>query len=126
MKQYNIYAGLGGSFGGAHYQYTALCMTLEEAIDEAYECACEEYEQHARLRRLPSWEDAVQEYCEDNGLAEENITDEDSQDIEEYYNDSREDWLDYRVVPTDEDDIDEEDLILGYVIEDDSTSQTNS
>lgn len=128
MKQYNIYAGLGGSFGGANYQYTTLCETEDEALDEAYKCACEEYEQYEGLYELPSWEDATREYCEELGISQEELkdTDEESLAIEEYYNETRENWLAYHIVPTEEDDIDQEDLILGYVFEDDSSSQTDS
>lgn len=128
MKQYNIYAGLGGSFGGANYQYTTLCETEDEAFDEAYERACEEYEQYEGLYGLPGWEDATREYCEELGISQEELedTDEESLAIEEYYNEARENWLAYHIVPTEEDDIDQEDLILGYVFEDDSSSQTDS
>ena len=126
MKQYNIYAGLGGSFGDANYQFTTLCETEDEALDEAFESACEKYEQYAGLHGLPDWEDAVLEYCENNNLSEDELTDEDSQEIEECYNDARESWLDYYVVATDKDGIDQNDLIIGYPVEDDSSSQTDS
>lgn len=126
MKQYNIYAGLGGSFGGANYQFTTLCETEDEALGEAFESACEEYEQYSGLHGLPGWEDAVHEYCENNNLSEDELTDEDSQEIEECYNDTRESWLDYYVVATDKDGIDQNDLIIGYTVEDDSSSQTDS
>lgn len=126
MKQYHIYAGLGGSFGGANYQFTTLCETEGEALDEAFESACEKYEQYAGSLGLLGWEDAVREYCENNNLSEDELTDEDSQEIEECYNDARESWLDYYVVATDKDGIDQNDLIIGYTVEDDSSSQTDS
>lgn len=34
--KYKIYAGLGGSFGGATYQYTDEFRTEEDALDTAY------------------------------------------------------------------------------------------
>lgn len=126
MKQYNIYAGLNGSFGGANYQFTTLCETEDEALGNAFESACEEYEQYSELHRLPGWEDAIREYCEDNNLSEDELTDEDSQEIEEYYNDARESWLNYYVVETDKDGIDQNDLIIGYTVKDGSSSQTDS
>lgn len=128
MKQYNIYSGLGGSFGGASYQYTGLYETEDEAYDDAFELACADYEQYASLHGLFSWEDAIDAYCADNGIDREDFveTDENSEEIEEYYNEERESWLEYQAIPTEEDDIDQEDLIIGYVIEDDSTSQTDS
>lgn len=128
MKQFNIYAGLSGSFGGAHYQYTTLCESQDEAYNEAYEAACEEYDSYAGLHGLPSWEDAVNSYCEDLGITPDDLedTDEEYLEIEELYNETMEGWLAYHVVPTEEDDIDQEDLILDYVIEDDSSSSTDS
>lgn len=128
MKQYNIYSGLSGSFGGASYQYTGLYETEDEACDDAFKSACEDYEQYAGSHGLFSWEDAIDAYCTDNGIDREDFveTDENSEEIEEYYNEERESWLEYKVVPTEEDDIDQEDLVIGYVIEDDSTSQTDS
>lgn len=126
MKQYNIYAGLGGSFGGANYQYTGLYETQEEAEEDAFQAACEDYEQYEGLHGLPDWEDAVEAYCSDQGINQEDFDDEVLQEVEEYYDDAREDWLCYYVVPTDEDNIDQDDLIIRYVIEDDSTSQANS
>ena len=129
MKQYNIYAGLGGSFGGANYQYTGLYETQDEAEDDAFQAACEDYEQYAGCHNLPCWEDAVEEYCTSNGIDPEDFDNEDEealQEVEECYNEARENWLCYYVVPTDEDNIDQEDLIIGYVIEDDSTSQADS
>lgn len=126
MKQYNIYAGLGGSFGGARYQFTTLCETRDEAEEEAFESACEEYTQYDGLLKLPSWEDAIRKYCENNDISEDKLTDEDTQEIEEYYNEAMEDWLEYYIVPTDEDDIDQKDLIFMCTVEDDSPSQTDS
>lgn len=129
MKQYNIYAGLGGSFGGANYQYTGLYETEDEAVDDAFQAACEDYDQYAGVHGLPSWEDAVEDYCTNLGIDPEDFDEDDDealQEVEEYYNEARESWLCYHVVHTDEDNIDQDDLILGYVIEDDSTSQADS
>ena len=40
---YNIYAGLGGGFGGANYIGTMDCKSLEDAYALAREYAIEEY-----------------------------------------------------------------------------------
>lgn len=127
MKQYNIYAGLNGSFGGAKYKFTSLCETEDEAYEEAFQAACEDYESYS-IHGLPNWEDAINAYCKENEINTEDFeeTDDNSQEIEEYFNEARENWLSYYAVPTDEDDIDPEDLIIGYVIEDDNTSQADS
>lgn len=126
MKQYNIYAGLGGSFGGANYQYTSLYETEDDANSEAYDRACEEYEQYEGLHGLYDWEDVLNEYCEERNISRKELTDEDSQEINEIYLEQRESWLDYYAVPTEEDNIDQEELILDYVIEDDCSSSANS
>ncbi len=129
MKQYNIYAGLGGSLGGANYQYTGLYETEEEAEDDAFQAACEDYDQYAGVYGLPSWEDAVEDYCVHQGIDPEDFDGDDNeafQKVEEYYDGARESWLCYHVVPTDEDNIDQEDLILGYIIGDDSAGQADS
>ena len=44
MQKYIIYAGLGGSFGGATYRGTGDFKSLADAENEAYQLAVEEYE----------------------------------------------------------------------------------
>ena len=46
MQNYNIYAGLGGSFGGAAYRGTGDFKSLADAENEAYELAVEEYQSY--------------------------------------------------------------------------------
>lgn len=91
--KYKIYAGLGGSFGGATYQYTEDFDTEEEALDAAYDCAVQEYESYEGLYGLPSWEDVRDELSEAYGLDDEPSED----DIREVYLDHRDNWLDYKV-----------------------------
>lgn len=126
MKQYNIYAGLGGSFGGAQYQYTTLADSLEEAEHEAWEVSCEEYEQYAGLHGLLDEDDCIDEYCRESGLDSDELDEDDYAIINDTYQEERESWIEYRAVLTEEDNIDKDDLILGYVIEDDSANQTSS
>lgn len=91
--KYKIYAGLGGSFGGATYQYTEDFDTEEEALDVAYDFAVQEYESYEGLYGLPSWEDARDELSKAYGPDEEPSED----DIREVYLDHRDNWLDYKV-----------------------------
>lgn len=126
MKQYNIYAGLGGQFGGATYQYTTLCETIDDALDEAYFAACADYEEYEGTHGIASYEDILEEYCTENSLRRDTLSEQDEMNINDTYHTEVEDWIAYHAIPTEEDDIDQEDLILGYIVEDDNSSQTSS
>ena len=91
--KYKIYAGLGGSFGGATFQYVDDFNTEEDAQDTAYLLAVQEYESYEGLHALPSWEDVRDELSDSYGPDEEPSDD----DIREVYLDHRDNWLDYRV-----------------------------
>lgn len=119
MKEYNIYAGLGGSFGGAKYLYTTLCENEDEAVNEAYQAACEEYENYAGFEGLPSYGDA-----RDAAIEEYSTEEPDDDIVEEVYTRFVEDWIDYYCVLTEDDDIREEDLIRDYVIDDNDSGET--
>ena len=95
MKQFNIYAGLSGGFGGASYRGTGEFKSLADAEEEAYTLAIEEYEMHEGNHGIMSWHD----------IAEENNLDtlDDSEEIDELYSEEREDWLDYYAVLASED-----------------------
>lgn len=67
--QYNIYAGLGGGFGGAVYQGTADFSSIDSAEEDEYE-------------------------------------------IDEIYEAERESWMEYYVRLTEEDDLEDNELIL--------------
>ena len=95
MQKYNIYAGLGGGFGGASYQGTGDFKSLADAENEAYQLAVEEYESYSGCHGLLSWGDVADE----NGL---DYT-EDSAEIDELYIEEMESWLDYYAVLADED-----------------------
>ena len=75
MKQFNIYAGLSGGFGGASYRGTGEFKSLADAEEEAYMLAIEEYEMHEGNHGIMSWHD----------IAEENNLDtlDDSEEIDE-------------------------------------------
>lgn len=96
MKDYNIYAGLGGSFGGARYIGTLRNSSLKEAEEYAYEVACEEYESYEDLHGLRTTVDIMDE---------EEV---DADEAWEIYLEERESWLDYYVIPTEEDNLEEE------------------
>lgn len=123
MKRYNIYAGLGGGFGGATYQYTADCKDKDEASDLAYQAAIEEYESYEGLHGIKTWEDCRDDIAEEDDVLPEEVSD-DAVDV--MYNEERENWIDFYAVPTDEDTLDPAELDLRWCVEDGSSSQTDS
>lgn len=91
-KDYNIYAGLGGSFGGAVYQGTLKDVDEVEAGNYAYELACEEFEHYEGLHGLCDYDDFLEEYPDGT-----------EEDYEDFRNDQIDTWADYEAIPTDED-----------------------
>lgn len=114
LQQYNIYAGLGGSFGGAFYQFTTIAESEGDANEMAWEAAVAEYETYEGTNGISSYEDVRRENYDPD------YTDE---DYEAIYNEEREAWLDYYAVLTSEDDLDESELILDYVVEDEAGTE---
>ena len=100
--KYNIYAGLGGGFGGATYQGTGDFEYREAAEQAAYEAAVEEYEMQEGLHGIRSRTDIADE----EGLDYE----EDENEINEMYNDEKESWMEYYAVLTEEDDLEDEEI----------------
>lgn len=47
--KYKIYAGLSGGFGGATYQKTEDYSSMDEALEDAYALAVEEYQSYEGL-----------------------------------------------------------------------------
>ena len=124
LKEYNIYSGLGGGFGGASYQYATLCESAEDAEKEAYESAVEEYQSYEGFNSIPTWSDSLDAAMEENpGVPEDEL----HEIADEIYNSIMEEWIEYYCILTEDDDIEEDDLIRDYVIEDDNdTGETCS
>ena len=80
----------------------------------------------AGLHGLYNAEDCIEEYCSENNLERDELDEEDLAIVDETYIEERENWLDYKAVLTEEDNIGEDNLILSYIVEDDSPNQTNS
>ena len=99
MERYNIYAGMGGSFGGANYQMTGEFASKEEAEKEAYECACDIYSSYEGINGILNWDECAADYCELYGIASlEELTEEDNENISELYDEEREGWIVYFAV----------------------------
>jgi hypothetical protein len=86
MSKYKIFAGLGGSFGGAQEVETGEFENEEKANKRAYELAKEEYESYQGLHGIP----------DEESIKEENPEYSD-EDIQQAINDDMESWLDYYV-----------------------------
>ena len=120
MKQFNIYAGLLGRYGGAQYQYTTLFENDAEALNQAHNDAIEIFEQNEGCLGIPRWEGFVSDCCDKYGMDITHLSENDCSIIERDWEDMQEEWLDFRVILTERDNIDPEDLILDYIIDDDS------
>lgn len=105
MREYNIYAGLGGGFGGANYYSTILAKSQDEADEYAYDCAQNLYETYVGNRGLPT----LSEIAENEGLDLDN--EEDLDIANEIYESHVEDWIVYYTIPITEDSIEEESLV---------------
>lgn len=86
MAKYKIYAGLGGGFGGAYYVRTTEETTERYAMEEAFEEACQIYDSYDGTQGLFNREEALED---DPDLCDE--------ELDEMYNEDRENWIDYWV-----------------------------
>jgi hypothetical protein len=86
MKKFKLYYGLGGGFGGAREDERIFEFENEdEALKDAFEMACEEYESYAGLHGLRDINDIMEE---------DNVDEEEAYEI---FCEERESWLDYWV-----------------------------
>ena len=93
--KYNIYAGLGGGFGGPLYQGTGEFDDDDSAIDYAYEMAVEEYQSYEGYHGILDWDDVAEQ--------EELDPEEDETFVDAAYHEEIESWIEYYAVPFDED-----------------------
>lgn len=84
--KFKIYAGLGGGFGGAIYIETEDFDSENEAGEEAWRHAIDEYDSYGGLHGLRG----VIEIMEEDDVNED--------EAYEIYEEERESWLDYYVV----------------------------
>lgn len=84
MAKYRIFAGLGGGFGGVQDQGIEDYDNLADAEEDAYEVACEIYESYEGMHGLFNREKALEE--------DPDLTDE---ELEDMYNEDRENWIEY-------------------------------
>lgn len=110
MELFNLYAGLGGGFGGANFQLSDEFDSLFEAEEEARRLAIEEYESYEGTHGILSEADVRESYCDDNEISEDELSDEDEATIADLYIEEIEGWITYHAVLASEDlDHEEED-----------------
>lgn len=103
MAKYNLYAGLGGGFGGYQYHCTEDYDSKEDAEEAARELAIEEYQSYEGYHGLTSEEDILEQYLEDNGLSHDELTESDYEEIFTTYMEEVEGWLSYLATTVEED-----------------------
>lgn len=104
MAWYKIYAGLGGGFGGAHFQSTEEFPNENQACSYAYKVAVTEYKSYEGYHGILSWED-----CQEDLNDSFPDMDFDDEDVDNHYQEEIESWIEYYVRPaTSEHDIDDE------------------
>jgi len=85
MPKYKIFYGLGGGFGGASEGEIEEFENEDIAMEYAFSCACEKYDNYAGYYGLRD----IQQIMEQDDVDED--------EAENIYNDEREGWLDYYV-----------------------------
>jgi len=95
--RYKIYAGLGGSFGGAEYQGTYDFRDREEALSYAYEIAMEEYASYGGMHGLMDWDGAYADCLESGWIDEDTPRKEVEEIVYEHYLECMESWLDFYI-----------------------------
>ena len=93
MPWFKIYTGLSGGFGGAHYDGTYEYNDIEEALEDAYQRAVDEYESYGGHHGLMSWDECREDLEESFGYAP---TDD---DVDLHYREEVESWISYYVLP---------------------------
>lgn len=119
LKEYNIYAGLGGGFGGADYHSTILAKDHAEAEDYAYAIACEDYESYEGSYSIKDWGDIAEELELDSSTEDP----EEIESIQQAYEEERNNWIDYYAVLTEDDDIPEDELVREHDLLKDSSKE---
>lgn len=94
---YNIYAGLGGGFGGAEFYSSEDFSSEEDAVEYARDVAIQEYQSYEGCHGIYGLQDIQEEY-QDFGL-DKDFTDE---ELEEVYLEEIESWIEYYVTPANE------------------------
>ena len=96
MRKFKLYAGLGGSFGGATLQGIYEYRNAREAEQAAYQLAVEEYESYGGMHGLLDYNDCYEDLKESNmfdAIDENEIDDM----VTAHYFAYMESWLEYYI-----------------------------
>lgn len=111
MKEYNLYTGMNGGFGGPSYVGTLKIDKASDAEQLARRIAIEIYQQYEGMHEILSYdecyEDCLEQYKEDidnKYIDEEDIS---AMALDTYWEEV-EGWIGYYAVNAEEDDLEEE------------------
>lgn len=93
MAWFKVYAGMGGSFGGAQYHGTYEYENEDEALNDAYMLAEEEYQSYEGCHGIMSWYDCLEDLRDSFGVEPE------EEDVDMHYREEIETWISYYVKP---------------------------
>ncbi len=110
MALYKLYAGLGGSFGGATCQGVYEFDTVEEAEKAAYQLAWDEYQSYEGYHGLLDWDQCYEDLLESEMIEPGAQTQGEIEDIvDAHYIDNVETWIEWSVEEVDGYTVDEDD-----------------
>ena len=95
--KYRLFSGMSGGFGGARYQGTFEFDNREQAEQAAYQEAEEEYQSYEGMYGILDWYECRDELKERYG---EEPTDD---DVDTYYTEEMESWIEYYIQPAPDD-----------------------
>lgn len=95
MPKYRLYAGMGGSFGGAHFCETVEAHNKEEAEKMAYDLAVEEYESYGGYHGLYTWDSMREELA--NEYYDGDVEAVPEEDVDLAYTEEIEGWISWYV-----------------------------
>ena len=97
MRKFAIFAGLGGSFGGAVFQGVYEYDDATTAEADAYRMAEEEYQSYEGCHGIMSWEDCYEDAKESGWIDEASTQNEIEDCVDNHYLEEMESWLSYYV-----------------------------
>lgn len=97
MPKYAIFAGMGGSMGGAQFQGVYEYNDLADAEQDAYMKAEEEYQSYEGSHGIPSWDDCYEDALESEWIDSSTPQNEVDSIVDDMYLESLESWVHYYV-----------------------------